>query len=274
MSANSSAIPPSKVSVGELLRQWRVLRGKSQLDLALDTGISQKHVSFVETGRSTPSRQMVIDLADALRVPLRDRNDFMLAAGYAPVYRQEPPDALPAQSVGRAIRRMLQQHEPFPAIVLDRYWNVLETNRSAPAFFGKFIDLSQRPRPRNLLHLMFDPAGMRPHLADFHETARGLLRRVQREAVGHVIDERTRNLLAELTSYPDVPTDLAAVAPDATLPIVPIRFRAGKTVLPLFSLITTVGTPQTIAAEEIRLESMFPIDNDAENAYLDFMREG
>jgi len=182
--------PPN--SAGELLRQWRDLRGKSQLGLALDTGISQKHVSFVETGRSIPSRQMIIDLADALEIPFRERNTILLAAGLAPAYRDEPLDAPLMQQVERAVNRLLHQHEPFPALVIDRYWNVAGTNQAAPVFFSRFIDLEARPKPRNLLHLMFDPKGMRPHILRFEETARGLLQRLRREAVGHATDTRTR----------------------------------------------------------------------------------
>jgi transcriptional regulator with XRE-family HTH domain len=260
-------------AIGELLRHWRSIRGKSQLDLALDTGVSQKHVSFVETGRSSPSRQMVIDLSDALGVPLRDRNEIMLAAGYAPLYEQETRNEVPGE-IDRALQRMLRQHEPFPAIVMDRYWNVIATNDAAPAFFGKFMDLESRRRPRNLLHLIFDPAGLQPYLVNFHETARSLLWRVKRESVGGIIDERTQKLLEELAAYPVAPADKpvgGAIHQDEKLPVIPIRFRANGTVLSMFSLISTVGTPRTIASEEIRLESMFPSNEAAETVFLEFM---
>lgn len=272
MSTLSGTMYRPRPAIGELLRHWRGLRGKSQLDLALDTGISQKHVSFVETGRSAPSRQMVIDLADALGVPLRDRNEIMLAAGYAPHYVKGAPGELPVE-IDRAIGRMLRQHQPFPALVMDRYWNVIRTNEAAPAFFGKFIDLESRPAPRNLLHLVFDPQGLRPFIANFAEAARGLLWRVRRECVGGIIDKATERLLAELAAYPDAP-DLNVDDPDEqsrSLAVIPLKFQAAGRVLPMFSMITTVGTPQTIATEEIRLESMFPTDDAAENAYLEFM---
>jgi transcriptional regulator with XRE-family HTH domain len=267
-----SALRPSHpTTAGTQLRHWREIRGKPQLELALDTGISQKHVSFVETGRSTPSRQMIIDIADALQIPLRQRNAIFVAAGYAPIYRDEPLDAPSMQSIDRAIRRMLRQHDPFPAIVMDRYWNVIETNISAPAFFSRFIDLSLRAKPRNLLHLMFDPEGMRPFLLRWEETARSLLSRVQREAVGHVADERTQMLLAELMAYPGVPQDPRSSLETPVLPMIPLRFRAERYTLNLFSMITTVGTPQTIVAEEMRIETMFPADEETEGFYLDFM---
>jgi transcriptional regulator with XRE-family HTH domain len=263
--------PSHPTTSGALLRQWREIRGKPQLELALDTGISQKHVSFVETGRSTPSRQMIIDIADALQIPLRERNAIFLAAGYAPVYRDEPLDAPSMQSIDRAVGRMLRQHEPFPAIVMDRYWNVIDTNRSAPAFFNRFIDLSLRPKPRNLLHLMFDPEGMQPFLMNWEETARSLLSRVRREAIGHVSDEGTQMLITELMAYPDVPQDLHSGSASDALPMIPLRFRTEHHSLSLSSMITTVGTPQTVAAEEMRIETMFPADEESESIYLDFM---
>jgi transcriptional regulator with XRE-family HTH domain len=263
----STTVVPN--SFGDFLRHWRSKRGKSQLDLALDAGISQKHVSFVETGRSSPSRRMVIDLSEALGVPLRDRNEIMLAAGFAPVHDEKASGRL-SPEVDRALQRMLRQHEPFPAIVLDRYWNVIATNDAAPKFFGKFVHLDSRPSPRNLLHLVFDPNGLRPFLEGFDEIARSLLWRVRREAVGGILDERSRQLVGELLSYGG-DTGANSDGPNSDLPVIPVRFRVGENVISMFSLITTVGTPQTIAGEETRLESMFPSDAASEAAYLELM---
>ena len=151
--------PASTVpQLGEMLRYWRHERGKSQLDLSLDTGISQRHLSFVESGRSVPSRDLLSIVSDALNIPLRERNVLLLASGYAPFYSELNVDAEQMAIVTRVIDRMLQQHEPHPALVLDRYWNVIRTNQAAPRFFGSFVDLESRPKPRNLLDLMFDPA--------------------------------------------------------------------------------------------------------------------
>src|SRR5215813_3178807 len=186
--------PPSEL--GDLLRYWRDARGVSQLDLSLEAGISQRQISFIESGRSVPGRDTLLALAQTLDVPLRERNALLLAAGYAPLYSVAPWDAQEMHNVIRALERVVRQHEPFPAIVMDRHWNVLMTNEAAPRLFNCFIDLAKRPKPRNLLHLMFDPAGMRPFVANWPETARGLLRRVYREALVRVIDERTKALLA------------------------------------------------------------------------------
>ena len=153
---SASAVP----QLGPLLRYWRQERGKSQLDLSMDTGISQRHLSFVESGRSAPSRDFLSVVSDALNIPLRERNVLLLASGYAPQFSEQTMDAEQMAIVSRAIGRMLQQHEPHPALVLDRHWNVVQTNQATPRFFGSFVDLEARPKPRNLLDLMFDPAGI------------------------------------------------------------------------------------------------------------------
>src|SRR5262249_133721 len=151
-----------------------------------------------ESGRSTPSRQTLLDLAQALEIPLREQNELLLAAGYAPVHAESGLDEPVMKSINSALQRMLRQHEPFPAIVMDRYWNVRLTNDAAPKLFNCFIDMSARSGRRNLLHLMFDPAGLRPFIANWPEAARSLLARVHREALGHIIDVNTRRLLDEL----------------------------------------------------------------------------
>jgi transcriptional regulator with XRE-family HTH domain len=244
--------------LGELLRYWRRERGKSQLDLSMDTGISQRHLSFVESGRSSPSRDFLSIVSDALNVPLRERNVLLLASGYAPQYSEQSMDAEQMAIVTRAIDRMLQQHEPDPALVLDRHWNVLRTNEAAPRFFGSFVDLEARAKPRNLLDLMFDPAGMRPFVEEWEKVAAGLLQRVRREAVGQVVDAEVQKLMKRLREYPGVAGLKTSLAPQS--PVLPMTFRRGNQRFAYFSLITTVGTPQCITAQEMRVECMFPAD--------------
>src|ERR1700729_231362 len=186
----------------DLLRYWRQKRGKSQLDLSLDTGISQRHLSFVESGRSVPSRDLLSTVSEALDIPLRERNVLLLATGYAPLYSEYEWDTPEMAAVTHAVDRLLLQHEPHPALVLDRYWNVIRTNASAPQFFGSFIDLEARPRPRNLLHLIFDPEGMRPFVEEWDKVAAGLLQRVRRGAVGQVVDVGLTKLLERLGEDP------------------------------------------------------------------------
>jgi transcriptional regulator with XRE-family HTH domain len=244
--------------LGELLRYWRQERGKSQLDLSMDTGISQRHLSFVESGRSSPSRDFLSIVSDALNIPLRERNVLLLASGFAPQYGEQSMDAEQMAVITKAIDRMLQQHEPHPALVLDRYWNVIRTNEAAPRFFGSFVDLEKRPKPRNLLDLMFDPAGMRPFVEAWEKVAAGLLQRVRREAVGQVLDVKLQEMLKRLREYPGVTELKSSLTPHS--PVLPIVFRRGDQRFSYFSLITTVGTPQCITAQELRVECMFPTD--------------
>lgn len=263
--------------LGVLLRHWRDTRGRSQIDLSLDTGVSQRHISFIESGRSVPSRQTLMDLAQALDVPLRERNTLLLAAGYAPLYAEGAWDAQEMQSVTRAMERILRQHEPFPALVMDRYWNVLMTNEAAPRFFNCFIDMAARTGPRNMLHLVLDPQGMRPFVANWEAVAQSLIQRVYRESVGRVIDEKTQELLSALLGYPDVkaewknPSALGATAVAPVMPFIPLSFAKDGQVLNYFSMVTTVGTPQTIAAQELRIECMFPADDQTETQHERFL---
>jgi transcriptional regulator with XRE-family HTH domain len=257
--------PPSEL--GDLLRYWRDVRGVSQLDLSLEAGISQRQISFIESGRSVPGRDTLLTLAQTLDVPLRERNAMLLAAGYAPLYSDAPWGAQEMQSVIRALERVVRQHEPFPAMVMDRHWNVLMTNDAAPRFFDCFIDMASREGPRNMLHLIFDPQGMRSFVADWDTVARSLLQRVHRESVGHIVDAGTGRLLDELLAYPDVPRDWRthhgpSAAP--TMPVIPIGFMSDGVVLRYFSMVTTVGAPQSVVAQELRLECMFPADDETE----------
>jgi transcriptional regulator with XRE-family HTH domain len=262
-------VPPGEL--GDLLRYWRDVRGMSQLDLSLEAGTSQRQISFIESGRSVPGRGTLLTLAQTLDVPLRERNVLLLAAGYAPVYSEAPWNAQEMHCVIRALERVVRQHEPYPAIVMDRHWNVLMTNDAAPRFFNHFIGMAAREGPRNMLHLIFDPKGMRPFVADWDNVSRSLLQRVYRESVGHAIDNNTRRLLDELLAYPDVPRDWKAhCAPSATpaLPVIPLGFVSDGVVLRYFSMVTSVGTPETVAAQELRLECMFPVDDATEARHL------
>lgn len=257
--------------LGSLLRHWRGARGLSQLGLSFEAGLSQRHISFVESGRSVPSRRALLALAQALDVPFRERNALLLAAGYAPAYAEGDWDAPEMAGLNAALGRMLRQHEPYPAIVMDRYWNVVMTNEAAPRFFGAFVDLSARRGPRNVLHLIFDPDGMRPFVRDWDAVAGALLERVRREAVGRVLDERARDLLAALASYPGVRSDAGATGPAAATPIIPLSFEKDGAVLNYFSMVSTVGTPRTITAQEVRIECLFPADEATETRHAAIM---
>jgi transcriptional regulator with XRE-family HTH domain len=264
----STVIPTTKQGLGELLRYWRKTRSKSQLDLSLDSGLSQRHLSFIENGRSIPSRKTLLDIARALDIPLRDRNTLFLSTGYAPAYSEGTWNAPEMRSITKALERVLGQHEPFPAVVMDRYWNVQLRNEAAPRFFDCFIALEKRPAPRNLLHLMFDPEGMRPFIANWEEVAASLIERIYRESVGRVIDQKTKELLVGLQAYPKVKTELKKTPSVSVLPFIPISFMNKRKKMNFFSMITTVGTPLSLAAQELRIESMFPADEESEEQYL------
>jgi transcriptional regulator with XRE-family HTH domain len=261
----------TQATAGAMLRQWRGLRGMSQLDLSTDSGVTQKHISFVETGRSAPSRHLLMHLSDRLDIPLRERNGLLMAGGFAPLYPDEPLGAGISKDLDKILQRQLRQHEPFPALLLDRYWNVRSSNEAAKKFFGCFIDLSARSAPRNLLHLMFDPDGLRPYIANWRQTAHSLLARVRRECISRVVDDATRQLLRELEDYPDVDAQSPVLGNSPDLAFIPIRFSKDGAQLAYFSLVTTVGTPQTVTSEELRLECMLPVDEAAEAAHLRFV---
>ena len=237
----------------------------SQLDLAVEAQVTPRHVSFVESGRARPSREMVLALAGALDVPLRERNQLLLAAGYAPLYRETGVEEPAMAQVRGALDQVLRHHEPFPAVVLDRHWDVLMANAAATAMFAWLLGRERSERPANVLRLMFDPDGLRPFVANWEQVAEALVQRAHREAIGGVPDPRTAALLRELLALPGVPDrwwtpDLTA----APLPVIPVEFRKGNLAVSYFSMVTTVGTPQDVTAEEIRLESFFPADQATE----------
>jgi transcriptional regulator with XRE-family HTH domain len=252
---------------GQLLSQWRRLRGKSQLDLAVEAAVSPRHVSFVETGRSKPSREMVLTLATALNVPLRERNTLLLAAGYAPLYRETRLDAPELEPALRALDLILKHHEPYPAVVIDAQWDLLRPNEGAGAFFAWLLrDAKPEGRP-NVLRLMFDERYMKPHVENWDEVARELVQRAHREATGGTPNEGLRRVIKEVLAYPGVPERFGSLDPDVALaPFVPISFKKGDVTFRYFSLVTTLGTPQDVTLQELRVESFFPADAETERA--------
>jgi transcriptional regulator with XRE-family HTH domain len=239
------------------------MRRKSQLALALEANVSARHLSFVESGRSVPSRDMVLTLAEGLDVPLRERNALLVAAGYAPLYSEGALESSQLTQVRRALGRLLEHQEPYPAVVLDRQWNVLQTNRAAPKLFAHFMDLAALPEPRNLLRSMFDPAGLRPWIVNWEAVAQTLVQRVFREAVAGVPDRRVLALLEELQAYPGSPLPHPG-ATGGDLPFHPVGFRKDGLTLSFFSMVTTVGAPLDITAQELRIEAFFPADEETE----------
>lgn len=259
------AAPEPPAELGDLLRHWRAVRRRSQLDLASEAGTTPRYVSFVETGRARPSRQMVLRLARALGVPLRERNGLLLAAGYAPVYPLAPLDSPQLRRIEVALRSMLAQHEPFPAVVMDRGWNVLRANDGATALFGGLLAPEPMPDPANVLRLMIEPGPVRRSVVNGDEVVPALLERASREAVGGVFDRVTAELVERLRAQPDVAALAAGpagegAAPASTVPVIDVRFRWDDVVLSFFSVVSTVGTPIDVTTQELRVEAFFPSD--------------
>ncbi len=250
---------------GGLLKSWRAARKLSQLELALSSGVSQRHLSFLESGRSRPSEAMIAQLAEALEVPLRERNVLLTAAGFAPRYRESALDEAAMQAVRDALLRTLAHHDPFPAVVVDRNFDLLLENRGFSALLGLFGDVDalwQRCCPgaaRNLLRLTFHPAGARPLIRNFEELAPLLLARAWRDTLGG--DGDIQAFIGALREDPSLPArcrlpDLGSAAP----PVLPLTLGDGRTEISLFTMISTFGTPHDVTTDEIRLETFFPAD--------------
>jgi len=269
----SDRTAPTRSAFGLLVKEWRRVRRKSQLTVALEARISPRHVSFVESGRSVPSREMVQRLAETLEVPLRERNSLLVAAGYAPLYPERALESSELTQIRRALIRLLDHQEPYPALVLDPQWNVLQTNRAAPRLFAHFLDFAALPEPRNLLRSVFDPAGLRPWIANWDVVARTLVQRVFREAVGGVPDPRVLSMLDELRTYPGSPVPEPRTA-GGELPFHPVEFRKDALRLSFFSMVTTVGAPLDITAQELRIEVFFPADDETERFARDHLGVG
>jgi transcriptional regulator with XRE-family HTH domain len=263
------AVAQANVGLGELLRYWRRVRGKSQLDLAADAMTTPRYVSFVETGRSQPSRQMVVRLARALDVPLRERNGLLLAAGYAPLYTAGSLDAPELERVRAALTSMLDQHEPFPAIVMDRGWNVLQANDGAGRLFGGLYAPDPLPDLTNVLELMIEPGPVRAAVINWASVVPALLERSRREAVAGVLDVETAERVERLRARPDVAQVLSdAPTPAATVPVLDIHFRFESTELRFFSVVSSIGTPIDVTAQELRVEAFFPSDHATQRAWV------
>lgn len=266
-------------SFGELLRHWRTTRRISQLELGLDADVSSRHISFIETGRANPSREMVVILSSVLDVPLRERNALLVAAGFAPIYHETDLNAPQMAQVRQALELILKQHEPFGAIVFDRHWDLVMTNQAyidmASQLSGNlsvdFAPYTITPKPRlNALKQIFDPQSWRPYIANWETVARATLERLRREAI-HYNDPALHDLLQQLLAYPDVPAGLHD--PDFDSPqdvIIPVEIRFGEHTLKIFSTITTLGTPQDITLQELSIESFHAADEPTEKLIRHF----
>jgi len=244
--------------VGELVRQWRERRRLSQLELALQAEISTRHLSFVETGRSTPSRDMVLRLAEPLDLPLRERNTLLIAAGYAPIYPETALDAPPLAIVRAAVRQVLTGHEPYPAVAVDRHWNLVDANASV-ALLTDGVARELLAPPINVLRASLHPDGLAPRIVNLGEWRAHLLGRLRRQ-VALTADPDLTQLYAELQAYPCDQPEPEIEAPGPGDIVVPLRLRHGGRVLAFFSTVTTFGTPLDITVAELAIEAFFPAD--------------
>lgn len=246
------------------LRRWRRRRGWSQLDLAGRAEISQRHLSFLELGRASPSREMVIRLATALDVPLREYNAFLLAAGFAPVWQQTDLGAPRLAQVRIALDYILAQQEPFPAVAVDRHWNLLRSNAGCLRLVEFLLGPLAPDAKINLADALVAPDVLRPFLVNWAEVVRYFIRSVEADAAADGSAE-TESLLERLLAYDGVrPVVQAQPAEVAMGPVLPMHFRKGDVSLQLFTTIATLGTPQDITLQELRIECFFPMDPQTE----------
>jgi transcriptional regulator with XRE-family HTH domain len=253
--ATLNAQPPT---VGQLLRRWRDQRRLSQLELALEADVSTRHLSFLETGRSQPSREMVVRLAEHLDVPLRERNDLLLAAGFAPAYAETEMDDARMTVVRAAVRQVLAGHEPFPALVVDRHWEMLEANAGV-AFLLDGVAPEQLAPPVNALRLSLHPDGLAPRIVNLAEWRAHILDRLRRQVVA-TADPQLATLLAELRAYPGDDPSAGHPVPGREDIIVPLRLRHDGGELAFMSIVSTFGTPLDITVQELSIEAFFPAD--------------
>lgn len=246
---------------GDLLRGWRRVRKLSQLDLALEADVSQRHVSFLESGRAQPSREMVVQLAGAMDVPLRERNVLLQTAGFAPLYRERGLENADMAAVRHALQLMLDHHEPLPALVINRGWDLVMANTAASGFLGAFSLGTSPGEPVNVMRLTFHPDGMQPLVANWDDVGPLLLSRLQREVTADPANTSLRRLYEEILEYPAVlPAWRTAVWPPTTAPLLHLEVQVGDVSLKLFTMISTFGTAQDVTADELRVESFFAAD--------------
>ena len=269
--SNIDARKPAVSGFPHLLKLWRQKRRLSQLELALTSGVSQRHLSFLESGRANPSRGMILQLSETLEVPLRERNDWLVAAGFAPVFRARHLNDPQMAQVLSAVRMMLANHEPFPAIAIDRAWNIRLTNTSFDrlgTLLGSEIWTRIGGLEHNLMRLFFHPNGIKPYIANWGAIAPLLWHRARREAEA-LGGEEMKMVLSDLSQHQDAETLWAAEELNL-VPVLPIEIVKDGARVSLFTVIATFGTAQDITADELRIESFFPADTATEQMLRSF----
>lgn len=246
----------STQTIGSLLKKWRERRRKSQLELALDAEISTRHLSFVETGRAKPSREMILLLAENLAIPLRERNKILLTGGYAAEFSEKSFDDVSLAAARQAFELILQAHEPFPALAIDRHWNMVAANKTVPLML-EAVDAELLAPPVNVLRLSLHPKGLARKIVNFYEWREHLLARLKKQ-VDDTADQTLEKLLEVLSAYP-LENKRKIKSADAGI-VVPLQLESKFGTLSLISTTTVFGTPLDVTVSEIALETFFPAD--------------
>ena len=254
------AVTPGPASFGDHLRTWRQQRHLSQLELADEADISTRHVSFMETGRTNPSRDMVLRLCERLAIPLRERNTLLVAAGYAPMYRERALDDPALAAARQAVELVLKGHEPCPAIALDRCWNVVAANRAAQALLAAHVSPELLAPPVNVFRLSLHPDGLASRIANLAQWRHHLFERLRQQILA-TADPALLALQAELLEYPAPEESPPLVMAGEMLGVVmPFCFESVHGMLSLISTTTIFGTPVDVTLQELAVESFFPAD--------------
>jgi transcriptional regulator with XRE-family HTH domain len=250
-------------TVGKMVRSWRELRRFSQLELAVEAEVSQRHLSFIESGRAAPSREMVLHLAEHLEIPFRDCNVMLLAAGYSPIYRDRPLDDPTLIHAKDALELLLRAHEPYPALTVDRHWNIVGTNRALTALLDG-VDSELLKPPANALRISLHPRGLAPNIVNLSEWRQHLLDRLRRQ-FRICRDPGLDALMKELSRYPFSSNERPSSVNDifANEVAIPLRLRTPRGVLSFLSTVTVFGTPVEITLSEVTLEAFYPADQES-----------
>jgi transcriptional regulator with XRE-family HTH domain len=256
------------MTVGQMVRDWRTTRGLSQLDLAMHSGFSAKHLSFIETGRTQPSRDALLVLGESLELPLRERNRLLEAGGFARVFNETPLAANEMSRVRSVLQFIIDRHSPYAAVVLDRLSNCLMGNREAGLVMARLVEPHLLPAGANMLRAVFHPDGMRRWIVNWPEVGSHLLDRAERELSQHSADPRGQQLLDELRGFEPAssPADRASRVRPGDL-LLPVHIRRDGVDLRLFSTIMTLGTPHDVTLQELRIETLFPADEESERQW-------
>lgn len=254
----------------DLLRNWRKLRKLSQWDLSINAGISQRHLSFLESGRSSPSREMVLKLASTLEVPLQEQNTLLGSAGFAPMFQEAALDDDSLAQARLALEVMLKHHEPYPCLVVDKNWNMLMSNQANLILFARFVDPITvwqdigDADEQNVMKLVLHPNGLKPFVKNWDEFASYFIRGLRQDLRSNPYAVATRALLEEVSSYPDVSDIDGNVGNKPNLPMLAMQLESADFSVNLFSMVSTFGSPQDVTLQRLRIETFFPADEQSD----------